>query len=50
VRARVVLTEATEKGPGRFLFKTKVTVEIKDNEKPALVAETLMLSVTEVPT
>lgn len=50
VRARVVLTEATEKGPGRFLFKTKVTVEIKDNEKPALVAETLMLAVTEVPT
>ncbi|MDH3261679.1 MAG: MaoC family dehydratase [Acidimicrobiia bacterium] len=50
VRARVVLADATAKGSGRFLFKSKVTIEIKDNEKPALVAETLMLSVTEVPT
>lgn len=50
VRARVVLAEATEKGPGRFLFKTRITIEIKDNEKPALVAEALMLSITEVPT
>lgn len=50
VRARVVLAEATEKGRGRFLFKTKITIEIKDNEKPALVAETLMLSITEVTT
>jgi acyl dehydratase len=49
VRARVVLADATEKGPGRFLFKTQITVEIKENEKPALVAETLMLSITEVP-
>ncbi len=50
VRARVVLADATEKGPGRFLFKTQITVEIQENEKPALVAETLMLSITEVPT
>lgn len=50
VRARVHLTDAGEKGSGRILFKTKVTIEIKDNEKPALVAETLMLSITEVPT
>lgn len=50
VRARVVLAEATEKGRGRFLFKTNITIEIKDNEKPALVAETLMLSITEVTT
>lgn len=49
VRARVLLADAGGKGSGRMLFKTKVTVEIKDNEKPALVAETLMLAITEVP-
>ena len=49
VRARVLLADASGKGSGRMLFKTKVTVEIKDNEKPALVAETLMLAITEVP-
>jgi len=45
VRARVALEDATEKGPGRILFKQKVTIEIKDNEKPALVADTLTLYV-----
>ena len=45
VRARTVLEEVTEKGPGRVLIKTRVTVEIKDNEKPALVAETLSMFV-----
>ncbi len=49
VRARVLLADASGKGSGRVLFKTKVTVEMKDNEKPALVAETLMLAITEVP-
>ena len=49
VRARVLLADASGKGSGRMLFNTKVTVEIKDNEKPALVAETLMLAITEVP-
>jgi acyl dehydratase len=43
IRARVGLDDVTEKGPGRILFKTKVTVEIRDNEKPALVADTLSL-------
>lgn len=43
VRARVTLADVTEKGPGRFLFKTNVTVEIKDSEKPALIAETLTM-------
>jgi len=43
VRARVVLEDASEKGAGRILFKSKVTVEIKESEKPALVAETLSM-------
>jgi acyl dehydratase len=49
VRARVVLTNASEKGPGRVLFNTKVTIEIKDGEKPALIADTLSLYILEVP-
>ena len=43
VRAKVHLAEVNEKGPGRYLFKTNVTVEIKDSEKPALIAETLSM-------
>ena len=43
VRARVVLDDVTEKGSGRILFKSKVTIEIKDSEKPALVADTLAM-------
>lgn len=50
VRARVVLTDASEKGPGRILFKTKVTVEIKEGDKPALVADMLTLYFQEVST
>lgn len=50
VRARVFLADAGEKGPGRILFKTKVTIEIRDTEKPALVAETLALHILEVTT
>ncbi len=43
VRARVRLADVTEKAPGRYLFKTDVTVEIKGSEKPALIAETLSM-------
>ena len=45
IRARVVLEEVTEKGPGRVLLKSKITIEIKDNEKPAMVAEALMMAI-----
>lgn len=45
IRARVILDEVTEKGPGRVLLKSKITVEIRDNEIPAMVAEILMLAV-----
>jgi len=43
IRARVVLDEVTAKGPDRILFKRKVTIEIKDSDKPALVADALSL-------
>ena len=44
IRARVVLEEITDKGPGRILLKSNVTVEIDNNDKPAMVAETLMMA------
>jgi hypothetical protein len=35
--------DISEKNPGQFLAKTKVTMEIKGVEKPAYIAETLSL-------
>jgi len=46
VRARARLLSVTEKDPGRLLIKTEITVEIRGEEKPAMVAETLTLAVT----
>ena len=46
VRARVKLLEVTEKSPGSLLIKNEVTLEIKGEDKPALVAETLTMAVT----
>jgi acyl dehydratase len=43
VRDRVVLLGAEEKEPGRMLIKTRHTVEIEGEDKPALVAESLVL-------
>jgi acyl dehydratase len=46
VRDRVVLLEAEEKGGGRVLLKTRHTIEIEGEEKPAMVAESLALVIT----
>ena len=46
IRALQKVLEVTEKNPGQFLVKTQVTVEIENNEKPALVAEFLGLLIT----
>lgn len=46
VRAHGKLLEVAEKGPGRTLIKTEVTVEIEGEDKPALVAETLTMAIT----
>ncbi len=43
VRARSVLGSADEKRPGQWLLKQNVTVEIEGEEKPAMVAEFLMM-------
>jgi acyl dehydratase len=45
VRSRQKVLEVVEKSPGQWLMKTAVTVEIEDEETPALVAEILSLLV-----
>jgi acyl dehydratase len=47
IRTRVQLLSVEGKGPGRLLVKTRNTVEIEAEEKPALVAEMLVLMVAK---
>ena len=47
IRNRVVLLAVELQGKGRLLFKTQNTVEIEGETKPALIAETLALLLTE---
>ena len=46
IRARTRLVDVTEKGPGRWLVKNEITVEIEDVDRPALIVEALTLFVT----
>jgi len=43
IRARVALISVSDKAPGQILTKTGITIELKGEEKPALVAEILSL-------
>ncbi len=43
IRARNVLSAADEKRPGQWLVKQTVTIEIEGIDKPAMVAEFLLL-------
>lgn len=45
VRARIVLKAARERAPGRILCNFDVAVEIRGEQRPALVAEWLLLLV-----
>ena len=45
IRARFVLASAEEKNPGNYLLKHNVTVEIDGEDKPALIAEWLGMTV-----
>ncbi len=47
IRNRVVLLAVELQGKGRLLLKTQNTVEIEGGTKPALIAETLALLLTE---
>lgn len=44
VRMRSTLLDVTQKGEGRYLFKTQATVEIDGVDKPAMIAETLAMA------
>ena len=46
IRARTRLVDVTEKGPGRWLVKNEITVEIEDVDRPALIVEALTLFIT----
>lgn len=45
IRARGRLADVTERKPGQVIVKIDVTIEIEDEDKPALVAEWLSLHV-----
>ncbi len=47
IRARFNLRSAEEKTPGRYLMRYAVTVEIEGEEKPALVADWLGMTVVD---
>jgi acyl dehydratase len=46
-RTHVQLLTVESKGPGRVLIKTKNTIEIEGEEKPALIAEMLVLLIAK---
>lgn len=45
IRGRFVLASASERGPGEILLRHAVTIEIENEEKPALIADWMALSV-----
>ena len=47
IRAQASLMSVSEKAPGQLLTKTGITIEIKGEEKPALVAEILSLYILQ---
>ena len=46
VRARQQFRAAEEKRPGQWLLKTRITVEIEGTDKPAMIADTLVMLFT----
>ena len=47
IRARVKLQDVVEKNPGQFLLTSNITIEIKGEDKPAMIAETLAMFVVQ---
>ena len=47
IRARSKPLSCTEKNSGQWLIKSEVTVEIEDEEKPAIVSEWLSMVITK---
>lgn len=46
IRAKFELVSAEEKRPGQYLIKHRATVEIEGEDKPAMIAEWLGLTIT----
>jgi acyl dehydratase len=49
VRVRARIEKVSERSGGQFMVKTRVTLEIEDRQRPAVIAEILSLYVVEVP-
>ena len=47
VRAHVTMKDVNEKKPNQFLVTSEIAIEIKGEDKPALIAETLALFVVQ---
>ena len=47
VRGRALLLDVRDKKPGQVLLKTRMTIDIKGQDTPALIAEILSLFVCE---
>ena len=47
IRAQASLISVSEKAPGQVLTKTLITIEIRGEDKPALVAEILSLFILQ---
>jgi len=45
IRAHQKYLDVSQKNPGQWLIKTLVTIEIENQAKPALIAETLAIFV-----
>jgi len=43
IRLRITMMSIENKGPGQYLMKASNTVEIEGDERPALIAETLVM-------
>ena len=47
VRGSAILKEVSEKAPGQLLLKNEIEVQIKGEDKPALVAEILSMFIVQ---
>lgn len=47
IRALQRVLDVNQKRPGQWLVKLEITIEIEDSESPALVAEVLLMHVTD---
>jgi len=43
IRCHIRMVDITDKGGGRYLVKSEYTVEVEDEEKPAMIAEWLVM-------